>query len=378
MNAFAAPGGYLYVFTGMILNVEDESELAGVLAHELAHISQRHIARHMERAKLINIGSMLGVLAGALLGPGDAGSAMMYGALAGGQSAYLKYSREDEREADQVGINYLVEAGYRPQGLPESFEKIRRKRWLSGGSLPAYLSTHPDVEERIEYLYQRIGRYPDSITSRTSGNDKLRRIQTILRARYTDANEALLHFQKEEQQTDPCLSSLGRAIALDRLNRVNDANAAFEQALSCGGKDSLFLREAGSSYFLQGKFDQAAKLLNEAVLRNPKDLMAMFYYARLLSETDRTEQALPYMQRVMRTIPEDPEIHYYMGRIQGKKGDPFQAHLHLAYSSLYSNDQKMTGFHLEKVKHLARSEDEKQELKRFQETYKERAEFWGK
>jgi predicted Zn-dependent protease len=373
MNAFAAPGGHLFVFTGMILGVESESELAGVMAHELAHVSQRHIARHIERAQLISIGSMLGLLAGGLLGSTEAGQAVMFGSLAGGQSAYLKYSREDEREADQVGMNYLVAAGYSPKGMPESFEKIRRRKWLSGGNIPTYISTHPDVEERIDYLYQRVARYPDQIQSRQGDDQKLGRIQTMLRSWYTQPEEAIRHFSSD----DNCEKTLGRAIALSRLNRMGEAETAFADALRCGREDPLYLREAGRFHFSLGRVDQAGPLLQEAVLRNPSDVIALFYFSRLLSQTGERQQAVGYMERVLRHLPEDPEVHYFLGRALGESGSHFRAHIHLSYAALYRNDRKQTLFHLSKARQLAGDNEEREALKRLEGEYQERSEFWN-
>jgi predicted Zn-dependent protease len=373
LNAFAAPGGNLFVFTGMILGVESESELAGVLAHELAHVSQRHIARHIERAQLISIGSMLGLLAGGLIGSGEAGQAVMYGALAGGQSAYLKYSREDEREADQVGMNYLTAAGYRAEGMPESFEKIRRRKWLSGGNIPTYISTHPDVEERINYLYERAKRHPGEAHVRKDDTKRMVRIQTMLRSWYTAPDEALRHFTG----TTGCNETLGRAIALSRLNRMAEAEAAFNDALACAKDDALHLREAGRFFFSIGKVEKAGPLLQEAVLRNPADVMALFFYSRLLSQTGQRKEAVMYMERVLQHIPEDPEVHYHLGRILGEGGNPFRAHAHLAYSAIYRNDKNQAQFHISKAKQFAQSSDDRERLKGLEREYRDRSEFWS-
>lgn len=106
INAFAAPAGYVFLNSGLILQMEHSSEIAAVLAHELAHVSQRHIARNIERSKMLSIGTLVGVLAGAMLsGSSEAGEALAMGSLAGGQAAALKYSRDDEREADHIGLS---------------------------------------------------------------------------------------------------------------------------------------------------------------------------------------------------------------------------------------------------------------------------------
>lgn len=377
MNAFASAGGYVYVFTGMVLNVENESELTGVLAHELAHVSQRHIASHMERAKLVNLGTMLGVLAGAFIGSKNAGEAIVIGSLAAGQTANLKYSREDEREADQVGMNYLVRSGYCPQGLPRSFELIRRKKLFGGNSIPAYLSTHPDVEERIEYLKNRVDRLPAEARSRTDNNGRLYRVQTLLRAKYTDPVDAAAYFEQAKSQLG-CLAYLGLAIAQERNNRIRLAEEAYNQALACGKSDPLVQREAGRFYFGQGRFNESSRLLQEAVLRSPQDVEALFYYARLLSAQGQNAQAVSYMERILRQLPENAEVHQYLGRILGEVGNLFRGHIHLCYAAIYRNDSKKAALYLKQAKDIAKTEDDKVILEKIEAAYKDRSQFWAK
>ncbi len=110
LNAFAVPGGYVFVFTGMIMNLEREEELAGVLAHELAHVTQRHVAARLERAQYLTVGSLLLAIAGVAAG-GPGGGALAMGAMGAGQSAMLNYSRVDETEADHLGLQYMIAAG---------------------------------------------------------------------------------------------------------------------------------------------------------------------------------------------------------------------------------------------------------------------------
>jgi predicted Zn-dependent protease len=119
-NAFASPAGHIFVNSGLIEAMESEEELAGVIAHEIAHVSLRHISKKIERSKKIGMATLAGVVAGVLLGSGgaaEAASAVTVGTLAAGQSVALAYSRDDEAEADQVGLEHLNRAGYSAQGL---------------------------------------------------------------------------------------------------------------------------------------------------------------------------------------------------------------------------------------------------------------------
>ncbi|GAB6059191.1 M48 family metallopeptidase [Desulfonatronum parangueonense] len=371
LNAFAGPGGHIFVHTGLLQHLENESEFAGVVAHELAHVSQRHIASRIEKAQLVNLATLLGVLASVFLG-GDAQSALLYGSVAAGQSAMLSYSREDEREADQVGMNYLVASGFRPQGMVQSFEAIRKLRWL-GGSAPLYLSTHPGIDERISSMRDRVDRLPAHIREREENNDNYQRARMLVMARYTEPDQALAFFQGQELGS--CLDDLGLAIALNRVNKIAQAQAAFEKALACSPHDPLTLREAGVFFLRQGNFAESGRRLQEAVLRNPRDLMALFHYARLQIALNQDDEAIKLLERILKHLPEQASVHALLGRVLGQTGQLFTAHTHLAYAAIYSGDKKQAGFHMTRAEEHARSTEQQSELKKIRETFKEREEL---
>jgi beta-barrel assembly-enhancing protease len=157
INAFALPGGPIWVHRGLMHAASNESQVAGVLAHEVAHIAQRHSADQLTKATMANWG--LGVL-GALLGnSAGAGAAQMAaGFLTNG--VFLKFSRDDEREADQVGLQILRRAGWNPRGMVELFEVLRREAARDPGSVETFFSTHPSPQDRINRLQRQIGRNP--------------------------------------------------------------------------------------------------------------------------------------------------------------------------------------------------------------------------
>ena len=381
VNAFAGPAGYVFVFTGLILNMEHESEMAGVLAHELGHVSQRHIAKRVGEMKALSIGQLVGVLAGVVLGQTtgnrDLGAAVAMGSQAASAQAYLKYSRDDEREADQVGMNALIAAGYPPQGLVGAFEILRKLRWMQGGgTIPTYLSTHPGLEERINYLKDRINKMPANIRDRKDNDAAFKRAQMLVRARYTDPKNAVSYFRKLGDKAT-CLDKLGLAIALSRsLEDVAQARSAFEAALACGGNDPLVLRESGR-YFLKVRDFARAKSLLEAALRaNPKDIDANYEYGRMLAQEGNYKAAAAYLEQVRLRVPENAEIRATYGQILGQAGDVFHAYLNLTYAAIYENNPRQVKFQLEKAKAAAKSDDDRRELAKLEETLKRRSEFW--
>lgn len=376
LNAFASPGGYLFVHTGLIMQLEHESELAGVMAHELAHATQRHIASRIEKSQTMSIVTMLGVLAGALMGSGDGTGAVMAGSIAANQAMMLNYSRIDETEADEIGLQYLIKAGFRPSGMVGAFEKIRDKQWSSGSSIPTYLSTHPAVDDRISSLTARIQNLPLSIQNRPENDKQFLRVRALCRARYGDVHLAKQLFLAEDE--NDAITHLGRAILNARVNDVQQATKDFDRALELAPNDELIWREAGRFHYQKGDMNRAAIMLQRATIMDPKDYMALFFYARLLSDTVSPTAAYPYFKDILRYVPEDAEVHYYYARALGASGDLFHANLHTAYSALYSNDKKRMDTFLQRAKSKATTLAHEEELRTFEMKLQHRKEFWKK
>jgi len=369
MNAFAIPGGYIYIFTGLILGVENEDELAAVIGHELGHVVEHHVAKRMQQMKYLNIASIAGTVAGVLLGAsggstsGNLGRALATGSLAGAQSAFLMYTRQNENEADHVGLTFMTNAGYNPNAMPMTFEIMNKQRWfMSGDSIPSYLSTHPALDERIAYLRDRIKRMPAEVVAREFNKTQFLRIQTILRARMTSAETALAYYNAKPKAEQSCLDMAGKGIALDRLRRMNEAGQAFGAALACGPNDPLVLREAGIFYFNHGDFNTAAPYLQKASIINPKDAMSLFFLARLMGERKDYAGASSTMQRVIHEVPEDSEVRFYYGRILGESGNLFGANLQMAYSYHYGRDKNKAELFLGRARSLAKTDDDRRDL----------------
>jgi predicted Zn-dependent protease len=381
INAFATPGGYVYVFTGLITDLEHEDELAGVLAHELGHVSQRHVAKRIEQMQNVQLGMLAGMLAGMFLGTagggtnmGEASEALLIGSMAAGTSAMLNYSRIDEREADQVGMNFLVAAGFQPEGMIGAFQKIRRKQYLAGSSVPQYLSTHPDVAERIGYLQDRVNRLTPEVRERPHNDTRFVRVKTLVRARHADPEAAMGAFVQGDG--DPALLAMGRGIVLSRAQPRGRGRGGLRRGPGHFAEDPLVLREAGAFHYRSGDAAKAGRYLTKASILNPKDLMALFYLGRLQADAGQTARAVEYFRRVLDTLPEDAEVHYHLGRTLGESGDTFAGHLHLAYSGIYGLDRKQADFNLKKAQALAKTEAQKKDLEKLEEVYKSRAEFW--
>jgi predicted Zn-dependent protease len=164
INAFAIPGGYIYITKGLLFRMHNEAELAGVLGHETAHIAHRDSAQQIERSQ------GLGVLTTGIgiFGGSTAGELSQVAS----QLATLQYSRDQEKSADMTGLQYMAQAGYNPQGMVQAMQTIKN---TSKGSPPQFLSNHPDPGNRIEYLTQAINQsYAGAAQSGDYGGDRFR------------------------------------------------------------------------------------------------------------------------------------------------------------------------------------------------------------
>jgi len=370
LNAFAIPGGYIYIFTGLIQEVTSESQLAGVIGHELAHVSQRHVAQRIEKQKTVGMLAMAGVLAGALIGiaggsgSGQAAQAMIMGSQGLATTAMLGYSQDDEREADHVGMNSLVKAGYNPNGMPQTFEIMLKNRWFDSGSsqTPSYLSTHPGLSDRIIYLKDRIARMPPSFSERKDDNTMLHKIQVLIRSKMSDAATAKAYWDTKPKNEYTAMDWIGVGNVELRLKDKDEARKAFEKALAMDREDSLVCREVGIYYFKEGNYAEAFKFLQKAIIKHRQDAVGLFYMARLQAENKDYSRAIANLRQVLAMVPEDAEVHYHLGMILGESGDAFGGNLNLAYASVYSGDMRKANYHRQQAAALATTEEQKQSL----------------
>ena len=161
VNAFAVPGGFIYVTRGILAHMNSEAELAGVLGHEIGHVTARHSVSQMTRQQFANVGLGLGSLGLAVMGAGQLGQMLTQYAGAGTQLLFLKYGRDDEIQSDDLGLQYMSVAGYAPGEMPKVFHTLGRQTEEQGGArVPEWQSTHPAPENRVARIQGEITKLP--------------------------------------------------------------------------------------------------------------------------------------------------------------------------------------------------------------------------
>jgi predicted Zn-dependent protease len=374
-NAFAIPAGYIFINSGLLMAMDDEDELAGILAHEIAHVNARHISQKIERSKKIGWARMAGMVAGALMGiagAGDAAQAVTRGSAGAAQTAELAYSRENEMQADELGLDYLANAGYSGEGLLKILKKMRSKQWFDSNQVPTYLMTHPAVDDRIAYLDTQIASMPPTTRpDADKASAEFNRVLTQLMTQY--GNEDLVLRQTEGAVKDNPSDTLARyryGLILGRIGRRQEAIDQLRMVLEKRAFDPYVLRDMGRIYFLDGQFQQALKMLNTAHNMIPDDADCRLFLAQTQMELELYDEASSILLRLVQDNPDYTEAYYFLGQSLGKQGNLGDAHYYLAVYHLRKRDYQTAVIQLQNAlkytqdaEKRAKIEDKLKELK---------------
>jgi predicted Zn-dependent protease len=368
-NAFATPAGNVFIYSGLLSAMESEEELAGLLAHEIAHVHCRHISEKIERSKKLSVATLAGVVAGILLGiggVGEAAQALTVGSMAAGQSAMLAYSRSDEAEADQIGLSYLYKAGYGGEGLVKVFEKIMAKRWFGPKEIPTYVTTHPAVEDRIVDVRNRVADI-EARQGHPPAVDPIPflRAQTRLLANYGDEFAVLKRFEAAlAQEPDNSLRHYQYGLILARVGRRDEAAQHLQRALVTKAFDPLVLVDLGKIYFLDGRYEKALKTLESAVQTSPGDPEGLFYLGRTQLELGAPEKAVPTFTELVQAHPEYNEGYFYLGKTYSDLGQPAEAYYYLGRHHHLKGAMKNAAFQYERALKATTDPARRQELEK--------------
>lgn len=350
INAFATPGGYVYINKGLILLVENESELASVIAHELGHANARHIADTIEKSNKINIATMAAVLAGALLG-GQSAAAVTTFSLAAASTASLKYSRENEEEADRLGASYLAAAGYTVQSAVD-FMKIMRRYEFYSSTVPSYFLTHPGTDQRITYLDGLIqARYSKRGATTIIGG--LNRIQTLLILDDKNNDQVLAKFQTDLKKNPKDVDALyGSAVIYGRLGQTTEAQNYFDQAIKIAPKDPDILREMGIYYLNQRRIDDAVTVLEKAFAANEDALDTMVALGRAYDEVENYSSALELYSNANKRDPSNTTLYYNLAMTYGHLKNFGESHYNFGVYFKQKNKRDSALFHFREALHF--------------------------
>ncbi len=333
VNAFALVGGHIGIHTGLLLLTQNEAELASVVAHEIAHILQRHQARmiHGQRgAQWTSLAALAVAILAARSSNSQSGQVTEAAVASAGAlqiQNQIDYTRDHEREADRVGLTLLERAGFDPRGMSSFFERMLRTNRLNEfKGAPSYLRTHPLTTERIADIQDRLQKaspklVPDSFEYRMA--------RARVRAAAGTANEAVSFHRTllaDKTVVRPREDVFGLALALRRTRDFDGAWKTLAPLRAAGAPLPAFELLAAQLLADQGRNDQAIELYRAALRASPRHRGLTYGYLTLLLQTGRERDVIADLEERLRSVQDDATLYEIQARAFGISGRRISQH----------------------------------------------------
>ena len=343
INAETLPGGFIVVHTGLILLTNNEAELAGVLAHEIGHVVQRHIARGAEADSRIGLSTMAATLAAILLGVAsgspDATIGLMSMAQATGLQQQLNFTRTEEHEADRVGIGFLAAAGYDPNGMPGFFGTMMREHSASDSEIPSpLLLTHPMDEVRIAEARARIATMP--VGARKPESATYAFIRERLRVLTNPPKNDLHKHYENLIKSNPDNASLKYGLALVEMNSGNAAAAAniLKPLVAAQPQLPLLHIAYAQAEYAAGQKDKAVASFEHALELSPRNVPISVRFAETLMSMGAGKRAHTLLLDLFNNVPPTPEQIRLIALAASAAGDTGDAYFYMGELNIANGD----------------------------------------
>ncbi|MES1942026.1 peptidase M48 Ste24p [Salinisphaera sp. T5B8] len=327
VNAFALPGGYIGVNAGLITETDNESELAGVMGHEMAHVTQRHIARQIESTSGMGWATAAAILVAAIAGGGDpdALSAAVTAGVSNLNQQQTNFTRAHEFEADRIGIRTMAEADYNPDGMASFFEKMQRRSRLYGNQLPEILLSHPVSNTRMAEAETRARDYADTDVHESDAYPLMKeRARVLVSKQYSD----LLRYYEQRRADEGHTPALdyGYALTLLQLGRTSDATALLEPLLAQAPQSEAYLLALADARAQAGQSAQARDLLERARSAFPNSVAVKIDYAELLMNEGDLQAMRTFLLQDRDLLAQSSEAQQMLARVAGQQDNLGEAY----------------------------------------------------
>jgi predicted Zn-dependent protease len=328
INAFALPGGYIGVNSGLITATDSESELASVMAHEIAHVTQRHIARQIAESRGDTIATMATAIAAAVIGAAAGAGQAVPAAIMGGMShlgmQQISNTRAHEYEADRVGIRTLARSDFDPTAMARFFEKIQRQSDLYGQQLPQILLTHPVSTTRMAEAESRAKDYPDVPVHVSPDYAYMKeRARVLQTSNYGDLND---YYQRRLARSPSAAERYGYALVLGQLGRTRQALPILTAGMKAHPDILAWAMALANAQTHIGDSAQADKILKAALKRFPNRDTPKLAYAQALQaqgQPGAMRNFLISQEHILSTYPLAQELLARGAGDQGKLGEAY-------------------------------------------------------
>ncbi|MEN8178853.1 MAG: M48 family metalloprotease [Pseudomonadota bacterium] len=363
INAFAGPGGHIGVFSGLILSTQSESELASVIAHEIAHITQKHLLRAFDAANQMSGKTAALILAAILVGvttsSPDAGIAVAAGVQASALQEQINFTRSNEQEADNVGIRILAESNFDPRAMPVFFERLTHASRLYESGIPEILRTHPVTTNRIA---DSLGRAEEYSYKQYAGSIRYFLMREALRAKqFSTPEKAVKHFSsglKDGRHLNKEAHQYGYVLALTASHKYKKAQELITELLKQRPEQAEYILAEADILRQSGKQGPALESLATANLLMPDNYPIAVAYIEDLLASKKADKAKQAISRVRTLRPNDPKLFRLLSRSEKQLGNTTESHRTLA-EAYVADGQLEAGI---QQLHVAAKSDDKQDF----------------
>lgn len=347
-NAFAAPSGLVFFYSGLIEKMDHEDELVSVLAHEIGHVVSRHIAKGMEHGSKVTIATTLLALASLALGAGPLSQALLTGSLAAGQSANLHFSRQNEEEADRLAYGWMKKMKRNPIGEVEMLQVMRRiNRYTMGNNVPQYLLTHPYPEERLDYVQSLIAYDGKKLQDfKVTDDFAFLRMKYRIMSLVQDGKSLRNYFRSSLQS--PTLNASQKIMLKYGLSQLDRSENNFEssrkllkEVIDFYPDKSILLVDLGLVEMEAGNKERALALLTKAYNDDRHDMWATFQLARLWSKLGNLKKAEGFFKELQARMPDYSKVYFELGKLKNAEGESGNSSFFLGKYNLYEGRLKL-------------------------------------
>lgn len=329
INAFALPGGYIGIHYGLLLATHSEDEFAAVLAHEIAHITQRHHARSYDALNNTNLPIVAALIAAMILGANDSevGEAAFASIAAGAVQKQINFTRANEQEADRIGIGLLANAGFDPHSMPTFFELLARASRLYGSQPPEFLLTHPVSETRISDSRNRASHYPRQQPRKQRNYHLMKaRLHVLTNDDKRSTRDDFKNNLTTGSYIDKDATSYGYALALLENGQTKTAGRIIKKLLLDMPNRIAYHLTLARQQNMAKQLQQAIKTYEEALALYPGNMPLTYYYAKTLIEAGYPKKAKQVLQKYLHTPQTEPTFYQLLSRAEAQVGNLVGAH----------------------------------------------------
>ena len=346
VNAFALPGGYVGVNTGLILLTQNESELAAVLAHEITHITQRHMARSVatqKNALLYMLAGLALAIAASRSGSSSSGQATS-AAIASGQAlaiqSQINFTRENEYEADRIGFQRLDAAGFDVYAMATMMDRLQKSSRFADGNAPSYLRSHPVTHERVAEAQSRAYGKP---YRQVTDSIEFHLVRALLRSYTGTPREAVAYFRgalTDRKFNNEVAARYGLVASLLRNEEFPQATSELEALEKIAPPHPMIEAMAGHVLMESGKLDLAIARFKSALARYPNKLQLIYDYPQALAKAGRQREAAAFLETELARFPQDGPLHRIAAQTFAELGQKQQEHRHQGEYYAWQGDYK--------------------------------------